>query len=266
MSLYADNISSIMLIFKNLEHIEIKREHIGHFYIDNIKRKIKTLAINSIRDILSAEYVAMEICADANQKNAATNDISQQLSFERILRHNDICQILIKKRGGRKNVRLYVPYCEDEYDNNINQKSKMNEFGDLYILISETADIDEELPDEILNDKHRRNSVWDKFDNDDEVCTEIPVKEENCTESAVEREERKKKARKMLINEITIEELDLSTRAANGLKCTEIDTVGDLILKTEEDLMKIKNFGRKSLKEVIHKLGMMGVSLKTDEI
>ena len=65
--------------------------------------------------------------------------------------------------------------------------------------------------------------------------------------------------------EMTIEELDLSVRSFNCLKRANINTVEDLISKTEEDMIKVRNLGRKSLEEVIHKLAMMGLSLKIEE-
>jgi len=65
--------------------------------------------------------------------------------------------------------------------------------------------------------------------------------------------------------EMTIEELDLSVRSFNCLKRANINTVEDLISKTEEDMMKVRNLGRKSLEEVINKLAMMGLSLASDD-
>ncbi len=61
--------------------------------------------------------------------------------------------------------------------------------------------------------------------------------------------------------EMTIEELDLSVRSFNCLKRANINTVEDLISKTEEEMMKVRNLGHKSLEEVINKLAMMGLSL-----
>ena len=58
--------------------------------------------------------------------------------------------------------------------------------------------------------------------------------------------------------ELTIEELDLSVRSFNCLKRANINTVEDLISKTEDEMMKVRNLGRKSLEEVINKLAMMG--------
>ena len=65
--------------------------------------------------------------------------------------------------------------------------------------------------------------------------------------------------------EMTIEELDLSVRSFNCLKRAGIDTVEDLINRTEEDMIKVRNLGRKSLEEVIQKLNSLGLCLKKDE-
>ena len=78
------------------------------------------------------------------------------------------------------------------------------------------------------------------------------------TEILVEKEEDKKG--KTL--ETTIEELDLSVRSYNCLKRANINTVEDLTNKTEEEMMKVRNLGRKSLDEVLSKLHDMGLSLK----
>ena len=65
--------------------------------------------------------------------------------------------------------------------------------------------------------------------------------------------------------EMTIEELDLSVRSFNCLKRANINNVEDLISRTGEDMMKVRNMGRKSLEEVQNKLAMMGLSLASDD-
>lgn len=67
------------------------------------------------------------------------------------------------------------------------------------------------------------------------------------------------------VMKMTIEELDLSVRSFNCLKRANIDTVEDLTNKTEEEMIKVRNLGRKSLEEVEHKLAMMGLSLASDD-
>ncbi|MGB9802935.1 MAG: DNA-directed RNA polymerase subunit alpha [Desulfofundulus sp.] len=81
-------------------------------------------------------------------------------------------------------------------------------------------------------------------------------------EIMVEKEEEKKNK----ILEMTIEELDLSVRSYNCLKRAGINTVEELIQRNEEEMMKVRNLGKKSLEEVINKLSELGLSLrKSDE-
>lgn len=65
--------------------------------------------------------------------------------------------------------------------------------------------------------------------------------------------------------EMTIEELDLSVRSFNCLKRAGINTVEDLINRSEEDMMKVRNLGRKSLEEVVGKLASLGFGLRKEE-
>ena len=81
------------------------------------------------------------------------------------------------------------------------------------------------------------------------------------TEIMVEKDEGGKEK----VLEMTIEELDLSVRSFNCLKRAGINTVEDLINRSEEDMMKVRNLGRKSLEEVIWKLASLGLSLRKDE-
>ena len=77
----------------------------------------------------------------------------------------------------------------------------------------------------------------------------------------VEREETIKEK----VLEMTIEELDMSVRSFNCLKRAGIDTVEDLTNRTEEDMIKVRNLGKKSLEEVIQKLASLGLTLKKEE-
>ncbi|MDF2520644.1 MAG: DNA-directed polymerase, alpha subunit [Clostridia bacterium] len=80
-------------------------------------------------------------------------------------------------------------------------------------------------------------------------------------EIMVEKEEDKKEK----VLEMTIEELDLSVRSFNCLKRAGINTVEELTQRTEEDMMKVRNLGRKSLEEVQQKLEALGLSLKPSD-
>ena len=67
------------------------------------------------------------------------------------------------------------------------------------------------------------------------------------------------------VQEMTIEELDLSVRAYNCLKRANINTVAELVQRNEEDMMKVRNLGKKSLEEVEQKLAALGLSLRRSE-
>lgn len=83
----------------------------------------------------------------------------------------------------------------------------------------------------------------------------------NDVEIMVEKEEDKKEK----VLEMTIEELDLSVRSYNCLKRAGINTVEELTQKSEEDMMKVRNLGKKSLEEVQQKLAELGLSLKNSD-
>lgn len=81
------------------------------------------------------------------------------------------------------------------------------------------------------------------------------------TEIMVEKDDKGKEK----VLEMTIEELDLSVRSFNCLKRAGINTVEDLINKSEEEMMKVRNLGRKSLEEVIWKINSLGFNLHKDD-
>ena len=85
--------------------------------------------------------------------------------------------------------------------------------------------------------------------------------ESSITEVLVEKNEKGKEK----ILEMTIEELDLSVRSFNCLKRAGINTVDDLINKSEEEMMKVRNLGKKSFDEVREKLQSLGFDLSSDE-
>lgn len=86
----------------------------------------------------------------------------------------------------------------------------------------------------------------------------------NLTEEVAEVEILDEKAEddKAKVLEMTVEELDLSVRSYNCLKRAGINTVEELIQRTEEDMMKVRNLGKKSLEEVRRKLAELGLSLR----
>ena len=85
---------------------------------------------------------------------------------------------------------------------------------------------------------------------------------ENLTDESVVVEKEEQETNDLM--SITIEELDLSVRSFNCLKRANINTVEDLVSKTQEEMIKVRNLGRKSLEEVEHKLNQMGLHLADD--
>lgn len=81
------------------------------------------------------------------------------------------------------------------------------------------------------------------------------------TEILVEKDEKTKER----VLETTIDDLDLSVRSFNCLKRAGINTVEDITNKSEDEMMKVRNLGRKSLEEVIQKIKSLGLSLRSDE-
>ena len=81
------------------------------------------------------------------------------------------------------------------------------------------------------------------------------------TSTVVEKSEQPKDK----VLDMTIEELDLSVRSFNCLKRANINTVADLVSKTQDEMIKVRNLGRKSLEEVEHKLAQLGLSLASDD-
>ncbi|MDD6796618.1 MAG: DNA-directed RNA polymerase subunit alpha, partial [Clostridiaceae bacterium] len=83
----------------------------------------------------------------------------------------------------------------------------------------------------------------------------------NDVEIMIEKEEDKKEK----VLEMTVEELDLSVRSYNCLKRAGINTVQELATRSMDDMMKVRNLGKKSLEEVEHKLKELGLSLKLND-
>jgi len=86
---------------------------------------------------------------------------------------------------------------------------------------------------------------------------------ENAREATIMTE--KEESRKEKVLELSIEEMDLSVRSYNCLKRAGINTVDDLANRTEEDMMKVRNLGRKSLEEVLKRLADFGLTLKPSD-
>jgi DNA-directed RNA polymerase subunit alpha len=70
---------------------------------------------------------------------------------------------------------------------------------------------------------------------------------------------------KIKLLETSIEDMELSPRSSNCLKRANINTIEDLIKKSKEDMLKVRNLGSKSLDEIIYKLEQLGLSLRAEE-
>ena len=97
----------------------------------------------------------------------------------------------------------------------------------------------------------------------DQFSLFVNLDEEREIKHVVVEKDLSSKTEKIL--EMNIEDLDLSVRSYNCLKRASVNTVGDLADKTVEEMMKVRNLGRKSLEEVIQKLESLGLSLKKEE-
>ncbi len=86
---------------------------------------------------------------------------------------------------------------------------------------------------------------------------------ENMSKSSILVSREEDKVQKLM--NMSVEDMDLSVRSYNCLKRAGINTVEDLIKKSEDDMLKVKNLGRKSLDEVIHKLESLGLSFRANE-
>ena len=82
-------------------------------------------------------------------------------------------------------------------------------------------------------------------------------------ENDILKEDKKDDTKKVL--EMSVEDLDLSVRSYNCLKRANIHTVEDLTKRSEDDMLKVRNLGRKSLEEVVKKLEDLGLGLKAQE-
>lgn len=96
----------------------------------------------------------------------------------------------------------------------------------------------------------------------DHMLLFIHFEEEPVEEEIEEVDEELERMRELLNR--SVEELELSVRSSNCLKAANIKTLGELVAKTESDMLKYRNFGRKSLKEIIDILGGMGLHLGMD--
>jgi len=150
---------------------------------------------------------------------------------------------------------LFSPVIKVSY---IVDKASSAEFMDCEKLILDIYTNKSILPDEALSKSAniliKYLKVFNKF-SPEEVDLEAELVPEEDPESVEQNK----------LFEKTIEELDLSVRSYNCLKKSNINTFGDIIGKTEEEIMSIKNLGKKSLEEIKDKVNEFGYNLKSSE-
>ena len=159
MSINISNIESITLVLENGNIIQVECKHIGVLYLGKFERTVYGIAGHSISDHTTINKVHIEINAEVNANKIDIRCTEEQYPFERLTQWKDIAQISLKYHDGTKEF-FYVNYEEDKSENNMYQKSKTNDFGDLYIVIGDGLDIDEIFPDAEINKKSRYDSVW----------------------------------------------------------------------------------------------------------
>ena len=93
------------------------------------------------------------------------------------------------------------------------------------------------------------------------MCIRDRSENAKTAEVMIEKEDNEKEK----VLEMNIDELELSVRSYNCLKRAGINTVEDLANKTEDEMMKVRNLGRKSLEEVLNKMAELGLSLKPSD-
>lgn len=127
-----DEIKDIELVLENCEIIKIRKENLGIFMIDNIKRSIRRVAVNSISSGLYSDKVVMQINAHANENSFSSYG---SVPFDRLREFNDIAAVYVNYKDGHQE-GIYVDWNPDSEHENSHQTSIVNEkTGDLYLVI-----------------------------------------------------------------------------------------------------------------------------------
>ena len=164
--MYSGNIKGIELGLENCESIFIERKYIGRFCLRAFERQIARMGCNYIGDTSFANEILIEIHAGANKKEVPTFGGDERCRFDRLLGCNDITSITMVQHDGSET--FVVDYNEGDDAgslgaNNIYQKSKLNDFGDLYVVIGEKLDVDIEFPTETINDEDHGEFMWKMY-------------------------------------------------------------------------------------------------------
>jgi hypothetical protein len=150
---------SVELVLENCEAIEIKREHIGIFYVLNIKRSISRRAVNSIDSYTTADEVFMQICSEANVLSSYVTTCSDNdvLPFARLLNYKDITGLRIKYKDGDEEYIQVNWGGDSDYENEYQTAAINEKTGDLYIVISEKESVESYFKEYLQRED---NSFW----------------------------------------------------------------------------------------------------------
>ncbi len=220
----------------------------------------KTLKIDAVGDT--------ELCAGDIKTDSDVEIINPDLHIATLAPGGRLCMEITVSRG-----RGYVPadrnkgpvnnigtihidsiYTPVHRVNYVVENTRVGQITDYDKLTMEVWTSGVITPDEAMSISAKILSDYLKF------FVELSDNAKN-TEIVIEKEEGKKEK----VLEMIIEELDLSVRAYNCLKRAAINTVEDLINRTEDDMIKVRNLGRKSLDEVVGKLNALGLALRREE-
>ena len=157
---FHDDIKEIMLVLENCECITFSRKHIGQFLLDDIHTTIAREGANYIGKSVQAGKFALEVKNDANISKTSTD----KLPFNRIVSYGDICQVNIVYKTGKED-SYYIDYEEDSQlpygGENIYQKSRINEHGDLELVIGKDMFLDDCFEKQ---SKEGRDITWEYYE------------------------------------------------------------------------------------------------------
>lgn len=148
----------VELYLENCELITIERKYLGHIYMSNFTESISRHDKSLIHSTVVNEF-AIEIHRSLDETTKKQGLFGEYTPLQRLNKWNDITQIEIFYEDGTSR-HFYAHWHDDDQYNNRYQKNKMNNFGDLYIVISETKGIDDYSSDYLINDEEYINDNW----------------------------------------------------------------------------------------------------------
>lgn len=264
----------------------IKIDGVDHEFqsIDGVEEDVTDIVLNLKKVLIKAHKRATtRLLIDVNRKGAVTAaDIQPDANFEIINPDQVICTLEKEQRFlAELEIKVGRGYCPGEENKTVDQPIGVIAIDSLFspvrlvkytienTRVGQMTDYDKLLlevwtdgrinPDEALKQsaailKHH----LDVFDKVSEESVEFESEQAEVSEE-------QNKLRKLL--NMSVNEIELSVRAANCLNNANITTVGELAMKTEQEMLKYRNFGKKSLNEIKAKLEQLGLSLgmKIDE-